>query len=111
MRIVQFCILFLFLVNGSQVLQVNPGCLKCVSGMNLSLANLLCGNFTNILNYAYITPVFKKYDTTDKNNYKTISTLSHFPKVFEKLIHTQINSFMEPNTNTSVKTIILNTPF
>ena len=79
--------------------------------MKLSLANLLRGNFTNILKYAHITPVFKKYDTTDKNNYKTISTLSDFPKVFEKLIHTQINSFMEPNTNTSVKTIILNTPF
>ena len=30
---------YFFIVNGPQALYVNPGCLKCVSGMNLSLAN------------------------------------------------------------------------
>ena len=31
-----------------------------------------------------------------KTNYRLISTLSNFSKVFEKLIHAQMNSFMEP---------------
>ena len=42
------------------------------------------GNFPDILKYADITPVFKKVDTTDKANYRPISTLSNFSKVFEK---------------------------
>ena len=29
----------LFLVNGSQTLDENPGCLKCISGINLSSAD------------------------------------------------------------------------
>ena len=48
------------------------------------------------MKYADITPVFKKGDTTDKTNYRPISTLSNFSKVFEKMIYAQINSFMEP---------------
>ena len=43
-----------------------------------------------------ITPVFKKDDTTGKSNYKHISNLSYFSKIFEKLIYTQINFFIEP---------------
>ena len=34
-----FCIPSLFLVNGPQEIYVNLGCLKCISGMNLSPAN------------------------------------------------------------------------
>ena len=37
-----FCILLLVFVNGSQVLHVNPGCLKCILGINLSPANKTC---------------------------------------------------------------------
>ena len=54
------------------------------------------GKFPNILKYADITPVFKKGDPTDKTNYRPISTLLNFSKVFEKMIYAQINSFMEP---------------
>ena len=52
------------------------------------------GNFPGILKYADVTPVFKKGDTTDKTNYRPISTLSNFSKNFKKLIH--VHSFMEP---------------
>ena len=34
-----FFILSLFLVNDSQALYVNPGCLKCISGINLLSAS------------------------------------------------------------------------
>ena len=43
-----------------------------------------------------MTPVFEKGDTTDKSNYKPISTLSNFSKIFEKLIYSHVNSYMEP---------------
>ena len=52
--------------------------------------------FPDILKYADIAPVFKKEDTTDKSNYRPISTLSNFSKIFEKLIYSQVNSNMEP---------------
>ena len=52
--------------------------------------------FPDILKYADITPVFKQRDTTDKNNYRPISILSNFLKIFEKLIYSQVNSYMEP---------------
>ena len=54
------------------------------------------GSFTDIFKHADITPVFKKGNSTDKTNYRPISTLSNFPNVFEKLIYVQINSFMKP---------------
>ena len=51
--------------------------------------------FPDILKYADITPVFKKGNTTDKSNYKPISTLSNFSKILEERIYSQVNSFME----------------
>ena len=32
----------------------------------------------------------------DKSNYRPISTLSNFSKISEKLIYSQVNSYMEP---------------
>ena len=52
--------------------------------------------FPDILKYAGITTVFKKGDATDKSNYRPISTLSNFSKIFEKLIYSQVNSYVEP---------------
>ena len=51
------------------------------------------GNFPDISKYVDITPAFRK---GDKTNYRPISTLSNFSKVFQKLIYAQINSFMGP---------------
>ena len=36
---INFCILCLFFVDDPQALYVNPDCLKCISGINLSPAN------------------------------------------------------------------------
>ena len=52
--------------------------------------------FLDTLKYADITPVFKKGDTTDKSNYRPISFLSNVSKIFEKLIYSQVNSYMGP---------------
>ena len=41
-------------------------------------------------------------DTTDKTNYRPISTLSNLLNLFEKLICAQINSFMEPKLSTYI---------
>ena len=54
------------------------------------------GKFPDILKYDDITPVFKKGDTTNKSNYRPISTVSNFSKIFEKLIYRQVKSYMEP---------------
>ena len=54
------------------------------------------GKFPDVLRHADITPVFKKGDITDKCNYRPISTLLNFSKIFEKLIYSQLNSYMEP---------------
>ena len=53
-------------------------------------------SFPDLLKYADVTPVFKKGDVTDKENYRPISTLSNFSKIFEKLIYNQIFEFMNP---------------
>ena len=67
-------------------------------------ANCYCEKLTNILNdclkenrfpnlmkVAEISPVFKKLDNTSKEKYQTISNLSNFAKLFEKIIYSQLN--------------------
>ena len=54
------------------------------------------GNFLNILKYPDITPVYLKREMTDKVNYRPVSTLFNFSKIFEKLVYNVINLFMEP---------------
>ena len=51
--------------------------------------------FPDVLKKAEITPVFKKGNLTEKENYRPISTLSNFSKVFERLLYNQIEAFFE----------------
>ena len=51
--------------------------------------------FPDNLKYADISPVFRKGDTTDKSSYRPTSTLSSFSKIFEKLIYSQVTSYMD----------------
>ena len=53
------------------------------------------GKFPDILKYADTTLIFKLGDTTDKNNYRPVSILSNFSKIFEKLVYSQVNSYMD----------------
>ena len=52
------------------------------------------GKFPDILKKAEVTPIYKKDDMNDKQNYRPVSTLSNLSKVFEKSIYSQINACM-----------------
>ena len=51
----------------------------------------------NKLKMAKIIPIFKTNDNTDPNNYKPISLLCNFNRIFEKLIFKRVESFIEQN--------------
>ena len=44
---------------------------------------------------AEVSPVFKRLDNTSKANYRPISTLSNFAKLFEGIVYSQLNDYME----------------
>ena len=51
--------------------------------------------FPNCLKLANITPVFKKDARTSKNNYRPVSILLVFSKIFERLLSRQISEFFD----------------
>ena len=53
------------------------------------------GVFPNDLKLADITPIFKKEDSLNKENYRPVSILPHLSKVFERILYKQIDSFMK----------------
>ena len=52
------------------------------------------GLFPNELKLADISPVFKKDDDLNKENYRSVSILSHMSKVSERTFYKQIDRFM-----------------
>ena len=44
---------------------------------------------------AEVTPVFKKEDELNKENYCPVSVLSHPSKIFERIVFNQMNLFFE----------------
>ena len=60
--------------------------------INLSIAT---GVYPKKLKMAKIIPIFKADDNTDANNYRPISLLSNFNRIFEKLIFNRMESFIE----------------
>ena len=52
------------------------------------------GLFPNELKLADVSPVFKKDDDLNKENYRPASILSHMSKVFERIFYKQIDPFM-----------------
>ena len=53
------------------------------------------GTFPDKLKIAKVTPIFKKGSRSDKNNYRPISILSVFSKIFEKLMHKRLFRYLE----------------
>ena len=59
---------------------------------NVSINN---STFPDNMKFADVTPAHKKGDRTDKSNYRPVSVLPGLSKIFEKLLFTQINNFMD----------------
>ena len=53
------------------------------------------GKFPDTLKRADVTPIFKKGNDNEKENYRPVSMLSTFSKLFEKLLFGQINDHMQ----------------
>ena len=60
--------------------------------INLSLRDAC---FPDDLKVAEVSPIFKKCDDLEKENYRPVSVLPHMSKIFERIMYTQIESFME----------------
>ena len=62
--------------------------------INLSLRS---GVFPSELKLAKVVPIFKAGDTSAINNYRPISVLSFFSKVFEKIVYNHVLDFIDDN--------------
>ena len=60
--------------------------------LNKALEN---GKFPNCLKLANITPVLKNGARTSKNNYRPVSILPDFSKIFERLLSRQLSEFFD----------------
>ena len=64
---------------------------------------LINGKFPDTLKRADVTPIFKKGNDNEKKNYRPVSMLSTFSKVFEKLLFEQINDHMQSKFSKHLK--------
>ena len=60
---------------------------------------LINGKFPITLKNANVTPAHKKDDPTDKANFRPISVLPLFSKVFERVIYNQLGKYMDTSLN------------
>ena len=85
-------------INGYNTLLIKRAASKILKPLshiiNLSLKN---GVFPDTLKTSRVCPIFKQGDRKDTNNYRPISCLSSFSKIFEKVVHEQLFSFLSFN--------------
>ena len=62
--------------------------------INMSLS---AGIFPDILKLARVVPIFKNGNTADVNNYRPISVLPILSKIFERVVHTQLQNYLDEN--------------
>ena len=73
--------------------------IKLASKVNLNVlcdcinANIIENIFPDELKYADITPAFKNDETINKVNYRPISILAGYSKIYERVLHEQMNKF------------------
>ena len=73
-------------------LLAEPFCNNICDSINPCINNSI---FPEELKWADIIPVYKKGDHTDRVNYRPISILPTFSKIFERIIFDQINNFFQ----------------
>ena len=57
------------------------------------------GIFPKLLKIAKVIPIFKEGSKTDVKNYRPISLLSIFSKIFEKVMHKRLVNFLNKNNS------------
>ena len=62
------------------------------NSINLSIEK---GCFPEELRLAEVSPIFRRKDDVDKENYRAVSVVPHLSKVFERIMHHQINGYMK----------------
>ena len=62
--------------------------------MNISVQT---GKYPSKLKHAKVIPVYKCDDETDPSNYRPISLLSIFNRIFEKIMYSRLKSYVEQN--------------
>ena len=62
---------------------------------NLFNACITEGTYPMSLKVAEVKPIYKRGDPNKATNYRPISLLSHFDKIFEKLLYNRLISYME----------------
>ena len=67
----------------------------CEKLTNIFNDSLKENRFPNLMRVAEISPGFKRLDNTFKYNYRPVSTLSNFDKLFESIDYSQLNDYME----------------
>ena len=60
--------------------------------LNISIKS---GSYPSKLKIGKITPIFKSDDESDANNYRPISLLSNFNRIFEKIMYKRMTSYIE----------------
>ena len=55
----------------------------------------MSGELPDCLKQANVSPIFKKNDPLDKENYRPVSILSLLSKVYEKLLYNQLSNHAE----------------
>ena len=59
--------------------------------------SLSTGIFPDMLKLARVVPIFKNGDSTDVNNYRPISVLPILSKLFERIVHMQLQIYLDEN--------------
>ena len=62
---------------------------------NIFNQSIILGIFPDKLKYAKVISIHKKGSPTDPSNYRPISLLSIFSKIFEKLMHKRLYEFLD----------------
>ena len=60
-------------------------------------ASLAKGVVPNVWKLTKVTPIFKSGTRNKKNNYRPISVLSVFAKLFERIVHDQLSDYLLSN--------------
>ena len=64
------------------------------------------GEFPEILKIAEVTPLYKKVYLFEKDNYRPISILSNISKIFERIMHNQMNNFFVNKLSLNISAVL-----